>query len=761
MSPNINLKFAELASKGEVDLLHNLILSNSEGFSKYTAFAFILCFLPEAIDTQEYSKLINTLYDLPDTPLITQQSDIGKDVALYADHKLERYGWQSLLSFSDDFTVQRDDILSMVTKCYIRKNDAATRSLKTPEELLNFTSEISQQLLAWQLSTVDTLRDFRRYYSAHNQPWISLMEFEDAKPEKVIPFLLQYSTRETIHRDINTLVIPYLSFYGGEDSLWDWVGSKPDSTKHLGLIETLLAQGGVSNTPYQDSFLRSVVAASYRHSETTEASYELLRSINTGLNTCDSISNGESYDNDKLSPFNADSSFSEFFDSKLTSPTKKSFKLLGTFIKAADTLNITVLDIAFIALLGTEEDQQRISCNYIFGADSPDDKSDWKSFDSDIWNTKLNSLNWLQENVLHKLQRGWIEETLLIASLETASFSFVKRHYFESAQTPLHPAVITNLTLKAFYTFYDSATNGNTTRGIMKNASQCLQLLAPGEKAIYEAEILLSAAHELSNYTLYLQSEKPGESSKNMPMTPKQIRNYPDKLGLVHRVLELNPKAYLDYDKLVSISSNLCHGTTQNIHLDSEKNAMHIRKMCIEAALVDSNFDKAYDYALPSLLSVAPTAKGILLQESDAETEEREIESWTSLYQIGKYISPFWDSDNIPLNVLQRKMQALSYSLKLCPQEQIPAILHTWQRYDKLRDEALKRAENSTLYNVGQTLSAAVSSAPSLLPANFTKVLSSTASSISVSSSPGSSMNPRKRDQISNLLVSGLGWARK
>lgn len=97
--------------------------------------------------------------------------------------------------------------------------------------------------------------------------------------------------------------------------------------------------------------------------------------------------------------------------------------------------------------------------------------------------------------------------------------------------------------------------------GEMKSAANCLQLLSSKghEQAqdVTDAISLLEAAHELSTYSLYLPADSDYAvtgSSPNQPITPKEIRLYPDPVGLIHRVLELNPKAYLNMDHLLSIT---------------------------------------------------------------------------------------------------------------------------------------------------------------------------------------------------------------
>lgn len=787
MSFDIHIAFADFASKGEIDSLISLVLSNQENLSKCAAYALLLCFLPEGLHTKNNFKLIKAITNLPNILVNVTTSTFIEDISLYVYSRIESIGWEYPifpLNFVDDAKV----LLYTFIKCYIRNNDAAKRQLDFNLDFLLVEENDFEELFQWKSSSVDVLSNFRKYYSSHNQPWISLYEFECAHPEKVVPFLLQYSNDDNIFRDINDLVIPYISFYDAQYALWKWIGSDTDSVNHLELLESLIRHGGIKECSIQYQFLRCVIAALYFHRGTSKKSYDLLKSIHMLLK-------GHIRDKDttnELAFILNDKSlgFDEILKSPLTKLSDYSLKFLEKILHSASLLNVPLINVLLVSVIGSEKEQRVLIEECLFPKYKKEN-FDWKGFDEKNWSEIYESLKWLQSDIFSKISDSWIDKILLTGALSSGNFTFVQKQFFSrSCSLPL--TEIKTSIISTFYLFFDSATNGNKTRGSMKNAVQCIKLLQnfkDNEDEIYRAEALLSATDELSKYTLYLSSQN--SNTQNMPMLPKQIRNYPNKFELIYRVLELNSKAYLDYDKLVSILKNLIYSSTEkndvgtshnfnsskfdSLDLLNESISFQVRKMCIEAALVDSNFEKAYEFAIPHLVSTSTTSN----QKENASTVDdfglkivsKETESWASLFQIGKYISPFWESD-IPIDIIDKKMNALAYSLKICPQEQIPVILHTWQRCDTLRNATLKKFHSQKIGSAfNQTVTAAMSSAPSLIPTNFKKVLSSTASSLSVSSSPGSfgflerdnenftHFNTRKRDQLSNLFVSGLGWA--
>lgn len=56
-------------------------------------------------------------------------------------------------------------------------------------------------------------------------------------------------------------------------------------------------------------------------------------------------------------------------------------------------------------------------------------------------------------------------------------------------------------------------------------------------------------------------------------------------------------------------------------------------------------------------------------------------------FQIGKFVSPYWDPENIPIDILEKKMNTLSYCLETCPPDQLSSVLLFWKRLEmQLKD---------------------------------------------------------------------------
>lgn len=841
---SIYLNIAELATRADVDSLNTLFTSklqqhlqhlaiqnNSESvgsenddsqntvyipISRHFVFELLLYFLPEALDVSQYAPLLFQAYNLPDDSPQIEFSPLEAGLEKHVAQKLLNYGWKYSFHFNAGSISQTsvDDLLASFVKCRMRIIDDTRRELVRIESLLVAFPEYPKRLVEWQNGCVDVLQNFRQYYMKHNQPWIALHEFESAAPNKMAKFLLQYSNKDSIFRDLNHLLVPYSLYYKSPNEIWNWVGKSFSTSRHLELVLSVISKGGMSNPDIQPAFLRHVFSLMYLYTGVSTASFTFLTAI---------IQNLEGWNlggNKSLDLSNIDVSqgfdFESIANSKLAEPCVASLNTIKLFVDSAAILQVPVKEVVTIRLFGSKEDQEALAHTFIFGKSG---STTWKSFGNEKWERILGKMQWMQNvsKVFGKLDSKWVYSTFLTAVLSTASFNFVRQHYIDDLSqnnSSLSSEKVKTEILNAFYTFFDSATNGNKTRGQMKNANNCLKLLCDSDVApnnisrdTEDAFALLSAVHELSNYSLYLSEyELEGNSNafKNMPMTPKQIRLYPDPAKLIHRVLELNPKAYTNMDDLVTITLNLIQGrqrlfnggnpSTKISDASIEAISNRVRKMCVEAALVDSNFDKAYELSLPfmdnSNASEASTQYKFIedIKKSQAELcygeaadtnsseFEEDIETWASLFQVGKFVSPNWDPDHIPLEILQKKMSTLSHALKICPSDQLSQVLGFWKRVELQMQNAQNRSSSSsstssfassllanrtnafndnrlanlgtdlgggfrdgisslaagkTFYNIGssvgknmsQKLTAAVSSAPSLLPAKFSRVL--------------------------------------
>lgn len=318
---------------------------------------------------------------------------------------------------------------------------------------------------------------------------------------------------------------------------------------------------------------------------------------------------------------------------------------------------------------------------------------DWLKRTSDQWQTFITATEVIVSlnTVFSALSNTQVNEKVFEALLGASQFEIARKTYIFGGL--VGPEFVEKATLSQFYIFYDAATNGNYGRGSMKSAKLVLGLADTKAHKKHEfkvAESLLEATNTLSNYSLTL---KPGTLTR-----PVDIRNH-EPLEVIDRVLELNSDAYKNCSKLVRVTRQLLDGLDKSESVSDAEIETRIYTQAVTAALVHDDFDTAQKLCASHDLP------------------------WTAYFQVGKYISPSRDMDEL----VALKLETLSTALAKCPPEHLSAVLHAWRDVEEMM-VSLPESRESVVQ-------------PSVVLAD-------------VSREAG-----RKRDQLSSMLVSGLGWA--
>lgn len=646
-------------------------------------------------------------------------------------------------------------------KARIRLVDSYTGLTTPPDLLLNLVDITEKDIIDWQYSVLHVLTTFRHSY-AGKTAWISLQEFESFSPNDAVFFLLQFASIDNIVTDVNNLIVPYLSSKKDQSSLWDWIGDESSvPEERLSLLLELVKNDGIFTPPNPGyfGFIRAVLSFLYSFPQNhyTSDIFKQLTLVEYYFGNFELDTESPDY---KLPDDIAEQdlySYNTLLTSQLTNPSLFSLKTFYNYAQSAEMLfsnipEITLIELVVTSLYGTDQDQIALARKYIFGSNNDDDFGDekWKHYDSKQWTKVRDNLLWLKNKslVLNKVPSAWIDETLLISTLASGQFDFVEARFINVRRSAISSSVVTTHLLDAFYENYDKATSCSISRGGMKKAARCLELLQMkyANKSIpspvERAEKLFSGTNALSDYSLTLT---PG-----VPLHPIELRvQSKDPLVIIHRLLELNPKLYLELSFLQDISKDLYYGITGNKG-DIEEIDTRVRAMSIDAALADSNFEQAYIY----------TQK---LQESFKEFPSKNQLAWTTCYQVGKFVSPEWDG-TAPESVLSKQLELLSFTLTYAPKENLPSILKVWERVESQFNEERPVKQRARQQQTSTDILASASS-------RFARAIQSSASTTFGS---GRNNGPnqesefddgedhatsRKRDQISNLLVSGLGWA--
>lgn len=666
---------AEYASRAQIEALQAVFALNPEYFVRadpfepQSAWSILLALLPEVVEPSRYVRL---LVDLSSGDLAQTSNDVGKvelpeevvqsrsnALLRFVKKRCEEMGWtHGPGDIGDPF--------SKWVKVRLVQIDNACGKL---EWMFTLMEHAPSGALNWYNGVCNVVYQLRMHYGDD----ITLEQFESSSVSSNVTRLLEHTVSAGAGRELHKLVIPYLSYVGDWEPLYRWIVDQ----QNLALI---LPAADVPN------LVQPVMAALYKNKGTGEKVWDLMEAVCARIEETTTISEATSSDWDLPDEF----TYEGLMSSKLTEPSRPAVDLLSTLIKACRVFErATPIHLqTAVRLYFDIEDHQKgallgLLANY-----------------NDSVQRQVDDALELQKTFLKRVPLDWLEYELIRRSLASSQFELVKSKF------ATHASLVTQA-LAAFNHFFDSASNGSPSLPSMRNATNAIALVTnTNSPEVRASRMLLTAVHELSNYTLAF---KPG-----VPARPVDIKEYPP-LDVIRRVLELNPKAYNDLPSLVKIAQNLTEGTGGSLNTTDDAIDVQIRAMCVQAALVNDQFDAAYNLCVPVLST---------LQDSRV--------AWEACFQVGKYVSPTWD-EAPPPRILSKQVSILASTLKICPKENITNVLAAWRRLDKVSEEI--DSED------------AVSSVP---------LVSSTNGS---ASSGSSRRGPRKRDQLSNMLVSGLGWA--
>lgn len=237
---------------------------------------------------------------------------------------------------------------------------------------------------------------------------------------------------------------------------------------------------------------------------------------------------------------------------------------------------------------------------------------------------------------------------------------------------------------------------------------------------------------------------------KGQPVTPQDILEKLTSIeseetftpmSLVSVILEQNPKSYLVNEKLYKIAIDL------SIYIgfqDSWVSFYKVRSACIESALIERDFSFAYKQS-----------RDLILNAVEQNKTESLNDIWLIFYQVGKFVPREWMDDfdvkihKEKIGILSKQREILSLALKFIgpsPTSGDHSRLLVGQ-FRSINDE-ITRWYGEQNAQQHEDVSDAMNSARTTLQENFSGVIKNAAESKNQAS-----------EKISNLLVSGLGWA--
>ncbi|EED20030.1 protein transport protein Sec39, putative [Talaromyces stipitatus ATCC 10500] len=398
-------------------------------------------------------------------------------------------------------------------------------------------------------------------------------------------------------------------------------------------------------------------------------------------------------------------------DNALTIPSSQSISFLQAILLSTRILRdyghiTSCRSAASMCLHGNEETQSwEVTAVLDMIVKQPMPVQDWRKIREQIlwlrdWKGS-NAFGKIGEchGLFWKVSKTTLEIEILKAMVTTGEYRLVAEVYTE-ANSPLDLAQVETAVVDTIISFYDTASNGNRSRGKMKKAVEILNAFQPRfpkSNRFKELTALIAATHALSFYSLTLQH--------GVPFQPVSIRVHPDPLSLIEKVLDQNSKSYTKLEDLLSIGRNFVTAglvspdklsQAQQVSLLAER---RIISMAISSALAADDFGTAYSYILTRLTpsSLLPSTTSEISTTSPVEEDI----SWRAAYNAGRYRSPTLSSESdltSQITNLSQRMELLSLSLILAPTaDPLPEVLGAWRRCDEemtiLRNRESQEAE--------------------------------------------------------------------
>lgn len=372
----------------------------------------------------------------------------------------------------------------------------------------------------------------------------------------------------------------------------------------------------------------------------------------------------------------------------------------------------------------------------------------------------LNSLRLFKSNFINDEESLRSIDFLVIDRFLFNNLFEIVNTFYDEHNLGITPNQLFELLLKKFWDSVNNSTNFDERVGKLRDASNCViifdKLSRDGDlKDENKAEIirlkhLLKVFANIKNFKLQLDKLKSstpqdvikrfGSLPSNQELVTEMESSSP--MGLATTILEQNPKSYIAFEKLFKILNDFL------LYLDDSNSnpAYYFQRLngaCIEAALIDSNFNYAYKKSTE------------LLEHYEGERSGNLNSMWMTFYQVGNYHSPDWNMDYNKIDsgkveILLKQSEVLSKYLRVIDRTDVSIdnsriIVEKWEDVNELIDQWYSQVETMQKANNSKTTSRQLQQN---ITTTANEILSDAANTTNQAS-----------EKLSNLFVSGLGWA--
>ncbi|KAG5418374.1 hypothetical protein I9W82_003902 [Candida metapsilosis] len=363
--------------------------------------------------------------------------------------------------------------------------------------------------------------------------------------------------------------------------------------------------------------------------------------------------------------------------------------------------------------------------------------------------SSISSSNWEQlihlvcvfENEFITADQKDAVDSVLLERLLAANLYQVVENLFDDGYFQLTHQKMYDLVVETFWERLNQATNFNENIGSLHHAKQLFKFLEKlsrsnglnekSHKDIVRFKHLFRAINSIKNFKLVYDKRK-AFTPKDLLQLPTDGEQYDQKcIQLAMMILEHNPKSYLAFEKLFRVLNDLLLYFNEGDKSDTNGVFNRLKSACIESALIDNNFQYAYKQSMELI---------------DHFTKSPSIdEFWLTFYQVGKYVSPNWideDTEADKLETMIKQREILSQTLqKIDCDGHVKVILDQWNRLNEQIEKNYLDIDKVKF--AGGIENKSDSKGPELSQVELNMAR----------------LPDKAGEKISNLFVSGLGWA--
>ncbi|KAK6329895.1 hypothetical protein TWF718_003322 [Orbilia javanica] len=691
------------ASQCDVRALRRLIVDHPGVFTREVVLEIILRFVPESTGVDVYVGLVKEVVSGKGVVDEGGKVDVGyvKDVNEVSARKtLEGVGFPGGEGVAGlmEFVRERARVI-----------DRETGDLRLVRELVEGVGDVDDGGLVreWGFGVLGVVE--RLVFTAVEGVTVGLQEFEELEAGEAVRIILDRMVRDGDVGDGMGVLGDYISYKKGGKRVWGYVYDWMAQQEFVVLWRIVKGWSGPVEGGEGEGYFKMVMMRCYSSGGQgssgagdlvgwmLEVVYKIAGMVGVDMNNVKS-QEVEKFVERYLGSVGAGGGH-EWDIGELVVPTAPGLKLLEQLITSVRMfgvfpLGLTVKEVMRMRFWGSKGDQlgllkRGLGVNHVNGG---------KGRNENWYRDVRGACEYLRDTsrVIGRLEAGEVEVEILKDMLAAGKFMAVTTTYVTpKGRALLPPEVVEKAVIHAVGDFYDNATNGNRMRGGVKNASNALAILFPTHSnsvPLRRLSKLIEATHSLSEYSLTLT---PG-----VPLKPVQIRLFPDPVELISRVLQSNPKAYLQLNSLVKIAQDLVYGVSKPHHDEEEGNnggemtreevaavKRRVVGMCVEAALAEDDFETAFSYVVNKLVPGYQTLRRSGTKTTTtAFTGHNADTAWQAALQAGRYRSPTMLAESMEgvattkgIEQVTKRMEVLSQALVICPGEAVMDVLRTWK----------------------------------------------------------------------------------